>query len=187
MNGNRIVAAVYGFILLFVCHNTAYGQNLSSLIDAIKDVETKLIKVINEESAARKESDANLKKRIPNGAGKTMVQVKTDSTLKRDVDYLNKSIGTLEMNQSSIQKNIEKTQSELEKIQAQKCNGTGENDKKIKVLANSLMQLIKELKSVLNDGMDKTKEAMELGGVVTLDAEIDPEDAQTTEMTRSVM
>ena len=86
---HKIITTV---MVLCLFTGNSYSQNLSSLLDAIREVEKKLTGLIGEESTARKAADEKIKSSIPKGKPQTITQIKTDTTLKVAIEKISKNI-----------------------------------------------------------------------------------------------
>ena len=173
------IIPVLMFFSLLLMPAGIYAQNLSALMDAISKMEKKLEKLIQKESAERKAADAQLRKGIAAKKGGGTTIVKQDTALTKAVANLKESLEKTQANQAELNKQFSALTDRLEKLQGK------EEDERVKEMALDLQNLINELKTAINMKDDtaeeaeeeEEKEAMELGGLVTLDYGMDLADA----------
>lgn len=160
--------------ILLICVSLQ-AQSFSSLFNQLNELEQKLEKMINDESAKRAVADKNILAKIgkaEKGGGESNKEtaklikeiLKIDSTLSQSLvkqDSLNIKIKILNKKLLEIEEKISKQS----------------DDERVKELAVDLKALTVDLKKIILKGLNSDSEqkaAIELGGVVSLDYSTDP-------------
>jgi len=169
-----IMSALLPIILIVGVIDTS-AQNLSALMDAISKMEKKLEKMVQQESSQRKAADARLKKSISANKGGGSSDTQQGTALVKAVDDLKTALSKTQANQIELTRQFAEITKQLEDLQ-----GQGE-DERVKEMAGELQKLIGELKAAITgkdgesgDKEEEEHEAMEIGGLVTVDFGADP-------------
>lgn len=171
----RYLAVPVFSLLLIVTSVTA--QDLSALMDAIQKLEAKLEAMVKQETNARIAADNRLKASIPGkGAGGS---AEPDSGLTAAIENLKKAVTDVQTNQADLAKQLDATANKLQELQEK------EGDERIAEMAAGLQELIDELKKAIKmkeEEEEEEVEAMEIGGLVTVDVISDPKEMEASSM-----
>ncbi len=170
-------------ITLILFLTAVHAQNLSALMDAINKMEKKLGSLITQERQARIASDRKLQSSIAKkggGAGSS----KPDSAVSAAIENLKEAVTNVQSNQLKVAQELTTVTKKLEDLQ-----GKGE-DARVKEMALELKNLIDELKKTMkieekkeeSIEAEEEKEAMKIGGIVTVDLGADPTEMKDVAM-----
>jgi hypothetical protein len=151
-------------VLLFT--GLSGAQNLSPVLEAINELERKLIGMIQKEQSERVQADKKIRKEF-NGDQQPEA---LDAALAKTVEELKSTLLDVRSSQKKLNKKLGALSDSLVSLSAR-----GE-DERVREMAAGLQKLLGELKTTLETN-GEAQEAMELGGIITLDVGLETSDA----------
>lgn len=162
------------FLILFLGSNS-HSQSFSSLFNQLNELEQKLENMINSESQKRAAADKNLLSQIGQGAKGGDVSTKELQKMASDIIRIDSSITLTSKQQDTLSMKIDNLEKQL--IEIKELASKKDDDERVRELAIELKKLTTDLKNLIEKGLGSDtdqKEAIELGGSVSLDFAADP-------------
>ncbi len=162
-------------MLIVLIGTTVHAQSFSSLFNQLNELEQKLEKMINDESRKRAADDKTILAKIGTSKKGESVSSEDIQKLINEIGRLDTLINSTSKQQDSLSLRINEITKGLKALE-EKVDEKDEN-KNVLELAVDLKKLTSDLKVLIQKGLgddNEQKEAIELGGAVSLDFSADP-------------
>lgn len=162
-------------ITLLFLSSAIHAQSFSSLFTQLNELEQKLEKMINEESATRAAADKKILSRVGQAGKGSDVSNDDIQKIVKEIVRIDSSVILNKKQQDSLLLRIDNFSKQLKELESKIDKGS--DDERVRELAIDLKKLTSDLKTLIQKGPEgdaEQKEAIELGGTVSLDFSSDP-------------
>lgn len=161
--------------LIFLLNISLQAQSFSSLFNQLNELEQKLEKMINDESSKRAGADKRILEKIGKADKGGGVTSEETAKLTKEIIKIDSTLSLTIAQQDTLIIKVKKLNEKI-KILEDKISKQSD-DERVKELAIELKKLTTDLKKIISKGLSSDsdqREAIELGGTVSLDFAADP-------------